>query len=201
MVPAPSPILALCRVRTCRYRVLVPDLYKGKLGVTTEEAHHVRDPISLASHVLPLRRHCGGWLPAESDEMTCGGMWLQLMDNLDWPAAKAELGEAIEYLKSTGATKVRTSPAGGTAPNKALLRCVPVLMPDCCLQVGVTGFCMGGALTFVAAAAGTVTAIAPFYGRRLFQQQAGFASARLCVPRAVNPCEVVPVWTRYCRDA
>ena len=30
----------------------------------------------------------------------------QLMDNLDWPAAKAELGEAIEYLKSTGATKV-----------------------------------------------------------------------------------------------
>ena len=28
------------------------------------------------------------------------------MDNLDWPNAKSELGEAIEYLKSTGATKV-----------------------------------------------------------------------------------------------
>ena len=52
----------------------MPDLYKGKLGVTVEEAHH-------------------------------------LMDNLDWPGAKAELGEAIEYLKSTGATKVRCRPS------------------------------------------------------------------------------------------
>jgi len=27
-----------------RYRVLVPDIYKGKLGVTQEEAHHVCAP-------------------------------------------------------------------------------------------------------------------------------------------------------------
>lgn len=28
------------------YRVLVPDLYKGKLGVDKEEAHHVSSNIS-----------------------------------------------------------------------------------------------------------------------------------------------------------
>lgn len=80
------------------FRVLIPDLYKGKLGVDKEEAHH-------------------------------------LMTNLDFPAAVKELGEAVSYLKSSGASKV-----------------------------GVVGFCMGGALTFAAAQHAGVSAAAPFYG-------------------------------------
>lgn len=60
---------------------------------------------------------------------------MQLMTNLDFPAAVKELGEAVSYLKSSGATKV-----------------------------GVVGFCMGGALTFAAAQHAGVNAAAPFYG-------------------------------------
>lgn len=80
------------------FRVLIPDLYKGKLGVDKEEAHH-------------------------------------LMSNLDFPAAVKELGEAVTYLKASGASKV-----------------------------GVVGFCMGGALSFAAAQHAGVDAAAPFYG-------------------------------------
>lgn len=80
------------------YRCLVPDLYKGNIGVDKEEANH-------------------------------------LMSNLDFPGAVKELGEAVKYLKSTGATKV-----------------------------GVVGFCMGGALSFAAAQHAGVDAAAPFYG-------------------------------------
>jgi carboxymethylenebutenolidase len=57
------------------------------------------------------------------------------MTNLDFPAAVKELGEAVSYLKSSGASKV-----------------------------GVVGFCMGGALTFAAAQHAGVSAAAPFYG-------------------------------------
>lgn len=60
---------------------------------------------------------------------------MQLMTNLDFPAAVKELGDAVSYLKASGATKV-----------------------------GVVGFCMGGALTFAAAQHAGVDAAAPFYG-------------------------------------
>lgn len=81
------------------YRVLIPDIYKGKLGVDKEEASH-------------------------------------LMSNLDFVNAVAEVSEAAAFLKAEG------SPA-----------------------VGVTGFCMGGALTMGALAASKdIAAGAPFYG-------------------------------------
>ncbi|KAG2443094.1 hypothetical protein HYH02_009508 [Chlamydomonas schloesseri] len=80
------------------FRCLIPDLYKGKIGVDAEEAAH-------------------------------------LMNTLDFQNAVEELKQAVEYLKATG------SP-----------------------QVGATGFCMGGALTFCAAQHTGVAAAAPFYG-------------------------------------
>lgn len=80
------------------FRVLVPDLYRGKVGLDAAEAEH-------------------------------------LMSSLDFPAAVKELGEAVAYLRSTGAPKV-----------------------------GCVGFCMGGALTFAAAQHAGVDAAAPFYG-------------------------------------
>jgi len=81
------------------YRCLIPDLYKGKIGVDAEEASH-------------------------------------LMTNLDFMQAVEEMKQAIAFLKSEGSPKV-----------------------------GITGFCMGGALTFAAASKGADAAcIAPFYG-------------------------------------
>ncbi|GAX80897.1 hypothetical protein CEUSTIGMA_g8332.t1 [Chlamydomonas eustigma] len=81
------------------FRCLVPDLYKGKIGVDAEEASH-------------------------------------LMNNLNFKEAVAELGQAADYLRSTGASKV-----------------------------GCTGFCMGGALTLAAMADGmNIDCGAPFYG-------------------------------------
>ena len=61
-------------------------------------------------------------------------MW-QLMDNLDFKAATEEIKTAAGWLREKGAPKV-----------------------------GVTGFCMGGALTFLGAEYAGVDACAPFYG-------------------------------------
>lgn len=82
------------------FRVVTPDLYRGKLGVEAEEAHH-------------------------------------LMEGLDWAGAVDDIRSAAAFLKSEGSGKV-----------------------------GVTGFCMGGALTVAAAVkcAPEVDAAAPFYG-------------------------------------
>lgn len=68
-----------------QFRVLVPDLYKGVVGVDREEASH-------------------------------------LLTSLDYHLAVEEIGHAARYLLSTGSTKV-----------------------------GITGSCMGGALSFAAA--------------------------------------------------
>ena len=57
------------------------------------------------------------------------------MSNLDFPKAIGEIGEAAEYLFSSGSPKV-----------------------------GVAGFCMGGALAFFAAQHAKVNCAAPFYG-------------------------------------
>ncbi|KAH3748755.1 protein usf-like isoform X2 [Dreissena polymorpha] len=59
-----------------------------------------------------------------------------LMDNLDWKGAVADIQGAAKFLISKGCTKV-----------------------------GVTGFCMGGALSLAAAAlVPEISAAAPFYG-------------------------------------
>lgn len=59
-----------------------------------------------------------------------------LMNNLDWPGAVADIKGAAKFLLSKG-----------------------------CTSVGVTGFCMGGALTLAAATlVPEVSAAAPFYG-------------------------------------
>lgn len=85
------------------FRCLVPDLYKGSLGVDMEEAHH-------------------------------------LMSNLDFPAAVGEIMEAAKFLNQDGSKGV---------------------------GIGITGFCMGGALTLLSLAeeSGTdITCGVPFYG-------------------------------------
>lgn len=58
-----------------------------------------------------------------------------LMAGLDWPLAVQELSSAVDYLRSQG-----------------------------CAKVGVVGFCMGGALSCLAAANATVDAAVAFYG-------------------------------------
>lgn len=80
------------------YRVMIPDLYKGAIGVDAEEASH-------------------------------------LMNNLDFKTAVEEIKTAAKWLRDSGAPKV-----------------------------GAIGFCMGGALTFLAAEYAGIDAAAPFYG-------------------------------------
>ena len=59
------------------------------------------------------------------------------MDNLDWQGAIQDISAAARFLKLRG-----------------------------CVKVGVTGFCMGGALAFASAALlpDDISAAAPFYG-------------------------------------
>eukprot|EP00457_Paulinella_chromatophora_P013591 gb/GEZN01013915.1/.p1 GENE.gb/GEZN01013915.1/~~gb/GEZN01013915.1/.p1 ORF type:complete len:301 (+),score=32.01 gb/GEZN01013915.1/:32-934(+) len=83
------------------FRCVIPDLYRGKIGVTKEEANH----------------H---------------------MTNLDFPGAVSEIGQTAEFL-----LEKERSP-----------------------KVGVIGFCMGGALTWLSAQqhADKLTCAIPCYG-------------------------------------
>lgn len=79
--------------------VLAPDLYRGKVAKSNEEAGH-------------------------------------LMSNLDWNSALKNIASAVHWLKEKG-----------------------------CKKVGITGFCMGGALTLAACSMSSeIDAGASFYG-------------------------------------
>uniref|UniRef100_A0A1D1XG33 Protein usf n=1 Tax=Anthurium amnicola TaxID=1678845 RepID=A0A1D1XG33_9ARAE len=81
------------------YKVLIPDLYHGKVGLDAAEAQH-------------------------------------LMDGLDWQGAVKDIQASAKWLKSNGSQKV-----------------------------GVTGFCMGGALSIASAVlVPEVDAAVAFYG-------------------------------------
>ncbi|XP_043691099.1 protein usf-like [Telopea speciosissima] len=81
------------------YKALIPDLYRGKLGVEVEEAQH-------------------------------------LMGGLDWQGAVKDIRASVGWLKANGSQKV-----------------------------GVTGFCMGGALSIASAVlVPEVDAVVAFYG-------------------------------------
>ncbi|KAK8949039.1 hypothetical protein KSP39_PZI005681 [Platanthera zijinensis] len=84
------------------YRALIPDLYRGKVGLDVAEAQH-------------------------------------LLDSLNWPAAVEDIRASAKWLKENGSPKV--------------------------ILVGVTGFCMGGALSIASAVlVPEVDAVVGFYG-------------------------------------
>ncbi|KAK9074059.1 hypothetical protein SSX86_006656 [Deinandra increscens subsp. villosa] len=81
------------------YKALIPDLYRGKLGLDAEEARH-------------------------------------LMSGLDWPGAVKDIQASVNWLKANGSQKV-----------------------------GVTGYCMGGALTIASSVlVSGIDAAVAFYG-------------------------------------
>ncbi|CAI0460354.1 unnamed protein product [Linum tenue] len=81
------------------FKALIPDLYRGKVGLDVAEAQH-------------------------------------LMDNLDWQGAVKDIRASVNWLKANGSKKV-----------------------------GVTGFCMGGALSIASSVlVPEVDAVVAFYG-------------------------------------
>ncbi|CAI9090122.1 OLC1v1024816C1 [Oldenlandia corymbosa var. corymbosa] len=81
------------------YKALIPDLYRGKVGLEVAEAQH-------------------------------------LMDGLDWQGAVKDIEASVNWLKANGSKKV-----------------------------GVTGYCMGGALSIASSVlAPGVDAVVAFYG-------------------------------------
>jgi hypothetical protein len=89
------------------------------------------------------------------------------MNNLDFQAAVKEIGQAVGYLLATGSPKV-----------------------------GITGFCMGGALSFAAGQhVPQLAAVAPCYGipdSRYFQVGGGGGGAlhACCGLLCVTPCHL-----------
>ncbi|XP_030459594.1 uncharacterized protein LOC115679989 [Syzygium oleosum] len=81
------------------FKALIPDLYRGKVGLDVAEAQH-------------------------------------LMDGLDWAGAVKDIGASVNWLKANGSKKV-----------------------------GVTGFCMGGALSIASSVlVPEVDCVVAFYG-------------------------------------
>lgn len=121
--------------------VLVPDLYKGKLGVDAEEASHVSGVVLVCVCVGGPRR--GRGLAREWARARAAGLPPprtatlppthpcaappplprppQLMNSLDFKAAVRELKEAVDYLRATGSSKVFVS----------TLLCVCMFVFDC----------------------------------------------------------------------
>ncbi|KAK3260289.1 hypothetical protein CYMTET_30746 [Cymbomonas tetramitiformis] len=116
-------------------RCLVPDLYKGKIGVDAEEASHVRRtkpnmrdhtpgaaPL-IAPRAAPHLTPCAAphlTIHATANEPRDYLPWLsglqvtpyhgrdeQLMDNLDFMNAVEEMKAAVAYLKAEGSPKVK----------------------------------------------------------------------------------------------
>ncbi|KAJ9534978.1 hypothetical protein QJQ45_029655 [Haematococcus lacustris] len=112
------------------FRVLIPDLYKGKVGLDVAEARHAgwKEETLVQFLILDL-------LPAilGLHAVRCA---MQLQSGLNYSLAVQEIGQAAEYLNQTGSPRI-----------------------------GITGFCMGGALSFAAAQkVPLIVAAAPNYG-------------------------------------
>lgn len=117
------------------YHVVVPELYRGKLGVEAEEAQH-------------------------------------LMDNLDWPAAVADVRNAAKYLRHMCVGSAPPHPSCWDCVLRLLILAVWLLHARIWIycsrgveKVGVLGFCMGGALSAAAAVlVEEIDASVVFYG-------------------------------------
>ncbi|KAK3020417.1 hypothetical protein RJ639_047723 [Escallonia herrerae] len=103
------------------YRALIPDLYRGKVGLDVAEAQH-------------------------------------LFDGLDWQGAVKDIEASVNWLKANGSQKVHQAwpiSSNGNIGGR----------PFNIDKVGVTGFCMGGALSIASSVlAPGVDAVVAFYG-------------------------------------
>lgn len=103
------------------FRCLVPDLYKGKVGVDAEEASHVRRSCRAARGATPfwamhcrpvhmfamhVEKACSLLTRNLSSFPCCASLNLQLMSSLDFKAAIGEMSQAVAYLKQEGSPKV-----------------------------------------------------------------------------------------------
>lgn len=119
---------------------LVPDLYKGKVGVDKEEASHLLSKLD--------------W-PAAVDEIKQAVQYLRADG-----AQKVRRPAGAAACSATAAAFTRCRQGDSAARG----RLPPAPTPPPPPQVGCIGFCMGGALTLCAAQHAGVDAAAPFYG-------------------------------------
>ena len=115
------------------YRVLVPDLYKGALGVNVEEAHHLMSNLDwdAATGTTTTRERAIAVTRATIHTPEK----LTTRPRLFFPTFSVEISAAVSHLRSTGSAKG-----------------------------GIVGFCMGGALSLIAAKACGVDCACAFYG-------------------------------------
>jgi len=118
------------------YRVLIPDLYKGKLGVNVEEAHHLMSNLDWPAAKGAIRHHAVATRALTPVVVVTSSDAPLKKDPPGRPPPPDEMCAAARYLKSTGSPKV-----------------------------AVIGFCMGGALALIAAQhSEDVDCCLPFYG-------------------------------------
>jgi dienelactone hydrolase len=141
------------------YRALIPDLYRGKIGVDAEEAHHLMTnldwggaagacpPRDVSRHV-PVPETAPPSPPPPQTKMTI-------------VVSSSHLGESTDRGKGN-LPRPRFFTPGET------LEAARFLQSEGSPRVGVVGFCMGGALTLIVAskaeAAALVACAVSFYG-------------------------------------
>jgi Dienelactone hydrolase family len=88
----------------------------------------------------------------------------QLAENLDWPRAKDEIVLAAKYMRQNGNKVLWCCFAWCTSDAYVQCRSPVVTLTATPYQVGATGFCQGGVLSFIAAQHAGIDCAAPFYG-------------------------------------
>lgn len=154
------------------YRCLIPDLYKGKIGVDKEEAAHVSQSsvvadtrctgLESAEHVMLLKPFdCVIWfhdgqrslLPSQCCLLDFQNYKNSKRTGMEIP--KLFLKLIVQQLMGELDFKLATD---------ELTRAVEYLRETGSPTVGCVGFCMGGALAFCAAQHSGLDCAAPFYG-------------------------------------
>ncbi len=97
------------------FRCLIPDLYKGKIGVDAEEAAHVsgqrvrwsQKPTQMGTRSgVYAKRTYRPHRASPPPHTHTPPHATQLMNALDFQNAVEELKQAVEYLRTTGSPKV-----------------------------------------------------------------------------------------------
>ena len=163
------------------YRVLLPDLYKGKVGVDAEEASHLSDGLDFkqASEEVRvaaewLRQSGAPKVPRVQTPAYIRGPLHNIYD-----VFATTFSKACMHCQQCLSWHVCLQPRACNVSGCAMMRCVAASP-----QVGSIGFCMGGSLSLIAAEHAKIDAAVSFYGTPSNKKDLSHARS----PLRVLPC-------------
>ncbi|CAK9157976.1 unnamed protein product [Ilex paraguariensis] len=145
------------------YKALIPDLYRGKVGLDVAEAQHLMDGLDWQGAVKDIQASVN-WLKANGSQKVgvtgfCMGGALAIASSVLVPGV-----DAVAAFYGVPSSEL-ADPTHAKAPVQAQFGERDNFVGFSDVKVGVTGFCMGGALAIASSVlVPGVDAVAAFYG-------------------------------------